>query len=243
MTAKNILIVYAHPEPKSFNAGMVETARVALESAGHLVTVSDLYGEGFDPVAGRHDFASVADPDYFHYQSEQAFAVRNKSFEPDIAREQKRVEDADVLILQFPLWWGGPPAILKGWFERVLAYGFGYVDGARYDTGLFRGRHALLSITTGGPPKRFSPGPEGVYGPIDKVLWQPQRLTLQYLGYEVEEPFIAYAAPRVDEAGRQAYQDELGRRVVAIAAKPSDRGLRPADPLDLVPDNAWAKAR
>ena len=79
---------------------MVEIARAALETAGHKVTVSDLYGEGFDPVAGRHDFASVADPDYFHYQS-----------------EQKRVEDADVLILQFPLWWGGPPAILKGWFE------------------------------------------------------------------------------------------------------------------------------
>ena len=237
----NVLIVYAHPEPKSFNAALAGRARAALEEAGHRVTVSDLYGEGFDPVAGRHDFASVANPDIFHYQSEQALAVRDKAFAPEIAREQQRVADADFLILQFPLWWGGAPAILKGWFERVLAYGFGYVDGSRYDTGLFRGRHALLSVTTGGTPARF--GPDGVYGPIDRVLWQSQRLILQYLGYETEEPYVAYAAPRVSDGERAAYLDELARRVVAFAAKPVDRGLRPENPLGLVPGNAWAKAR
>ena len=241
MTGKNVLIVYAHPEPKSFNAALAERATAALREAGHRVTVSDLYGEGFDPVAGRHDFVSAANPDVFHYQSEQAHAARTGGFSPEIAREQRRVAEADFLILQFPLWWGGVPAILKGWFDRVLAYGFGYVDGARYDTGLFRGRHALLSVTTGGPTMRF--GPEGVYGPIENVLYQPQRLILRYLGYETEEPFVAYAAPRADDAGRAAYLDALAQRVVEIAAKPADRSLRPQNPLDLVPENAWAKAR
>ena len=237
----NVLIVYAHPEPASFNAALVDRARSALEDAGHTVTVSDLYGEGFNPVAGRHDFTSVANPDVFHYQSEQAHAAKTGGFVAEIAREQERVRAADVLMLQFPLWWGGPPAILKGWFERVLAYGFAYVDGRRFDTGLFKGRRALLSVTTGGPIQRFSSG--DVYGEIGTVLWQTKRLALEYMGYEVEDPFVSYAAPRVDEAERAAYLDELAARVLAVAAKPVDRSLSVDNPLDLVPEGAWAKAR
>lgn len=236
-----VLIVYAHPEPTSFSAALVASARTALETAGHEVMISDLYAERFDPKAGRHDFASVADKSRFHYQSEQAQAAREGAFCDEIAREQERVAMADVLVPVFPLWWGAPPAMLKGWFERVLAYGFAYVDGARFDTGLFRGRRAMLAVTTGGTTARF--GPDGVYGEIDRVLWPVQRLTLQYMGYETEEPFVAYAAPRVSDEERQAYLDEFARRVVEIAAKPVNRSLRAELPLDLVPVDAWAKAR
>ncbi|MCV0396927.1 MAG: NAD(P)H-dependent oxidoreductase [Rhizobiaceae bacterium] len=236
----NVLIVYAHPEPTSFSAALVRRAKNALERAGHATTVSDLYAEKFNPVAGRHDFSTVADPRRFHYQSEQALAARSASFSPEIAREQSRVSAADLLILQFPLWWGGPPAILKGWLERVLAYGFGYVDGRRFETGVFKGRRAMLSVTTGGTTERF--GPDGVYGELEKVLWQPQRLTLQYMGYTVEEPFLAYAAPRVGNEARAAYLDEFEKRVLKAASQPVER----ADPEDLlagVPEGAWARQR
>ncbi|GLS39979.1 NAD(P)H dehydrogenase [Mesorhizobium tianshanense] len=236
----NVLIVYAHPEPTSFNAALVARAKAALRAAGHTVTVSDLYADRFDPEAGRHDFSTIADPDRFHYQSEQVLAARQEAFVPEIAREQARVAAADLLVLQFPLWWGGPPAILKGWFERVLAYGFAYVDGRRFDTGVFKGRRALLSVTTGGTTARF--GPHGVYGEIEKVLWQTQRLTLQYMGYSVEEPFVAYGAPRVGDEGRAAYLDEFARRVVEAAAKPVDR--RTDEALrESVPADAWAQTR
>ncbi len=57
----NVLIIYAHPEPTSFSAAMKNAARDALTAAGHHVEVSDLYAEGFNPVAGRHDFTTVAD--------------------------------------------------------------------------------------------------------------------------------------------------------------------------------------
>lgn len=238
----NVLIVYAHPEPKSFNAAMCRRAREALVAAGHEVTVSDLYAEGFTPVAGRHDFTTVADSARFHYQSEQAHAARNDGFAPDLAREQARVAAADLVILQFPLWWGGVPAILKGWGERVFAYGFGYADGLRFETGVFRGRRAMVSMTTGGTPARFGLG--APYGELERqVLWQIQHLGLEYMGYEVEEPFVAYGAPRVDDAGRAAYLDELERRVLAAAAKPVDRSLGIADPLALVPGDAWAQQR
>lgn len=236
----DVLIVYAHPEPTSFNAALVARAKAALRAAGHTVTVSDLYADRFDPEVGRHDFSTVADPDRFHYQSEQALAARQEAFVSEIAREQARVAAADLLVLQFPLWWGGPPAILKGWFERVLAYGFAYVDGRRFDTGVFKGRRALLSVTTGGTTARF--GPDGVYGEIENVLWQTQRLTLQYMGYSVEEPFVAYGAPRVGDEGRAAYLGEFARRVVEAAAKPVERR---ADEvlLESVPADAWAQAR
>lgn len=238
---RNVLIVHAHPEPTSFNAALTDRARRTLERAGHEVTVSDLYAEDFDPVAGRHDFTSVADPARFHYQGEQAHAARLNAFSPELAREQARVAAADLVILQFPLWWGGVPAILKGWFERVLAYGFAYVDGARFDAGLFRGRRAMCSLTTGGTAARF--GTDAVYGEVDRVLWQVQHLTLEYMGYEVEEPFIAYGTPRASDAERAGYLDALEARVLEMAAKPVGRSLKVDNPLDLVPDNAWAKPR
>ena len=238
----NVLIVYAHPEPASFNAAMCARARDALTQAGHEVVVSDLYGEGFNPVAGRHDFVSVADPNVFHYQTEQAHAARHGTFASDITREQRRVADADLVILQFPLWWGGVPAILKGWGERVFAYGFGYADGLRFQTGVFRGRRAMVSMTSGGTTARFGAG--AVYGELERqVLWQIQHLGLEYMGYELEPPFVAYAAPRTDDAGRAAYLDELERRVLAAAAKPVDRSLGITNPLDLVPDGAWKQQR
>lgn len=238
----NVLIVYAHPEPASFNAAMCARARDALERAGHRVVVSDLYAEKFNPVAGRHDFVSVADPHVFHYQTEQAHAARHGSYVADIVREQRRVAEADLVILQFPLWWGGVPAILKGWGERVYSYGFGYADGLRFDTGVFRGRRAMVSMTSGGTRARFGAG--APYGELERqVLWQIQHLGLEYMGYELEPPFVAYGAPRTDDAGRAAYLDELELRVVAAAARPVDRSLGIARPLDLVPDGAWKQQR
>ena len=217
----NVLIVYAHPEPTSFNAALKDRAVAALTAAGHSVVVSDLHAEGFNPVPGRHDFATVADATRFHYQTEQQKAALEGGFARDVAREQARMAAADILILQYPMWWGGVPAILKGWFDRVLAYGFAYVDGRRFDTGLFKGRRAMISVTTGATPERYSAG--GVYGEIDRALWQPQKLTLEYMGYEVAAPFVAFAAPRVDDAQRSAYLDQLVARVLTLTVKPIAR--------------------
>lgn len=235
----HVLIVHAHPEPQSFNAALTAAAVTAIRAAGHTAEVSDLFAERFDPVAGRHDFTTVADPDRFHYQREQEHAARHGGFSAEIVREQERVRRADLLVLQFPLWWGSPPAILKGWCERVLAYGFAYVDGRRFDSGLFKGRRALFSVTTGGTPERFSP--EGVYGPIGTVLYPVERLLLQYMGYEVMEPFVAYAAPRVSAEERAAYLAAWQARLVeAVASAPAAPPIE--DALGSVGAAAWARS-
>lgn len=238
-----VLIVHAHPEPTSFCAALRDTAVEAIREAGGGVEVSDLHAERFDPVAGRHDFTTVADPARFHYQSEQLLAAREGGFCDEIRREQDRVRRADLLIAIFPLWWGGPPAIFKGWIERVLAYGFAYEDGRRFDTGFFRGRRGLLAVTTGGTRERFSD--TGVYGDIDRVLWPTRRLALEYMGLAVEPPFVCYAAPRVGADERRRYLADWADTVRAVLAKgPAEAGDLPAsDARPAAPADApWARA-
>ena len=236
----NVLIVHAHPEPASFNGVLTSVAAAGLREAGHEVVVSDLYASGFDPRAGRHDFLEPADPAHFHYQGEQAHAAVTGSFAPELAREHARALAADLLILQFPLWWGGPPAILKGWFDRVLAYGVAYVDGRRFASGVFKGRRALLSVTTGGTTKRFRP--EDVYGDIEQVLWPVRRLVLEYMGYEVEKPFVSYAAPRVSAEERKAYLADWRECVLATAEKPVKAArIDPKALIESIDSAAWKR--
>ena len=208
------LIVYANPEPGSFTGALVRAAEAEIRAAGNTVETSDLFAQAFDPVAGRHDFTTVADGARFHYQTEQGHAAAEGGFADDLRREQDRLCRADLVIFAFPLWWGGPPAILKGWLDRVLAYGFAYADGARFDSGLLKGKRGLLCVVTGGTPERFSEG--GVYGPIDKVLWPMQHLALEYMGMRVSEPFVAYAAPRVSEGEREGYLKAWSRRIAEM---------------------------
>lgn len=212
------LIVYAHPEPTSFTAALKDSALRALLAAGHRVEVSDLYAEGFNPVAGRHDFIEAADPARFHYQSEQLHASQTGGFAADLMREQERLMRADFLVFVFPLWWGGLPAIVKGWFDRVCAYGVAYADGKRFDQGYFVGRRTILGVTTGGTIERFSAG--GSYGEIQDVLYPVRRCMLEYLGLEVMEPVVAYAAPRVDAAMRKEYLRGWEARLLGAASDP-----------------------
>lgn len=211
----HVLFVYAHPEPTSFTGALKDAGMEALSRAGHSVAVSDLYAEKFDPVAGRHDFRSVADAERFHYQTEQAHAHETQRFAPDLMREQQRVLKADMIVWLFPIWWGGLPAIMKGWFDRVMAFGFAYADGKRFDSGFFKHKIGMLCLTTGGTVERFSAG--NVYGPIDQVLYPTQHLMVEYTGMKSYPPFVAYAAPRVDEAARKAYLKQWSERVVQVA--------------------------
>jgi NAD(P)H dehydrogenase (quinone) len=211
------LFVYAHPEPTSFTAALKDAGVAALRQAGHTVEVSDLYAEKFDPVAGWHDFTAVANAERFHYQTEQAYAQQTQGFAPDIVREQQRFLKADLVVWLYPIWWGGMPAILKGWFDRVMAFGFSYIDGRRFDSGFFPDKRGLLCLSTGGTQQRFSA--EGVFGDIHTVLWPAQRLMIEYLGMDALEPFVAYGAPRVDAEGRTAYLAQWCARLNAAAAR------------------------
>jgi NAD(P)H dehydrogenase (quinone) len=245
----NVLLLYAHPEQASFTGAMKDAAVEALSEAGHTVEVSDLYGEGFNPVPGRHDFTTVADPQRFHYQSEQMHASKHGGFAADIVREQQRAARAHLIVLVFPLWWGGMPAILKGWFDRVCAYGFAYADGKRYDSGFFHGRRAILGIATGGTANRFTL--DGAYGDMEQVLHGIQHCALGYLGLQVEAPFIAYAAPRIGDAERAELLAAWQARLLAamagseweIAIQAGAGAIERSQQAAMAEQRAWAIAR
>lgn len=182
-------IVLAHPEPTSLNAGLAEAARDVLRDQGHRVTFSDLYETGFDPAErGRH-YRERADPTRFSPLLEQRHSWEAGSVPDPVATEIEALEECDLLILQFPIWWHGPPAMMKGWFDRVFLNGVLYTSSKRYDRGHFKGRRALVSVTTGAPQAAFGPGARG--GDPEDILW-PVHYSLHYMGFEVLEPHIVY---------------------------------------------------
>ncbi len=238
----NALIVYANPEPTSFTAALKSVAQQKLAGMGHQVVISDLYAENFNPVAGRHDFTTLADGDRFHYQQEQLKASQEDGFCAEIKREQMRVADADLFVFIYPLWWGGMPAILKGWFDRVMAYGFAYADGKRFDSGFFKGRHGVVALTTGGTTERFST--EGVYGPIENLLYPHRRTMLEYLGLTVAPAYVAYASPRVSQQEREGYLQAWSQHLQAVAGNmpPSIRRPQANSSAPSMSHSHWATA-
>jgi len=106
-----------------------------------------------------------------------------------VAAEIARLDQADLLVLQYPMWWHLPPAMLKGWFDRVLAYGEVYTSKKRFEHGRFAGRKAMLSVTVGTSEATYAF--DGRSGDIDLLLW-PVHFTLAYVGYAVLRPFVAY---------------------------------------------------
>jgi NAD(P)H dehydrogenase (quinone) len=220
----NVLIVVAHEEPKSFNAAMRDHAVGVLRESGHSVEVSDLYAMNFNPVGGRHDFTKLKDSAFFKYGVEQANAAKAGAFAADVAEEQRKLFAADFLIFQFPLWWFGLPAILKGWVDRVFAAGLIYGGGKWYSNGVFRGRRAMLALSTGGGPSIYSP--RGLNGDMETILFPINHGILYFVGYDVLPPFIAWSPARVSDEQRRKCLDEYADRL---------RNWRTAQPLPYRP--------
>jgi NAD(P)H dehydrogenase (quinone) len=222
-----VFIVHAHHEPTSFNAAMTAEAARALIAAGHEVQVSDLYAMGFDPVSDRRNFTTTADPARLDQQVEERHAAQNGGFAADLQAEMDKLAWCDVLILQFPLWWLGPPAILKGWIDRVLALGFAYGGGRWFDGGVFSGKRAMCSVTIGGPEAAYSG--VGVYErSMEETLHPLLHGTFAFVGFEVVEPFLVHAPQRMSPAEREAVLADYRGRVLALDAAPARPRLRSA---------------
>lgn len=207
--------MFAHYEPLSFNGAMRDTAVRELEAQGHEVRVSDLYAEGFDPVPARRDFSTCQRGDFFKYQTEQKHAVAENGFAPDIAREMEWLIWSDVVIFQFPLWWFSVPAILKGWFDKVLAYGFAYGGGRWFENGPLRPRRALLSMTAGAPSERYSEG--AIFGDIRHVIYPIHVGVFNLCGLAALEPAIVWAPARIGPERRAEELDRYAERLKGLA--------------------------
>ena len=207
------------PKPKLFNGAMKDLAVETLRGRGDNVEVTDLYAMKFKAVVGADDFQGKrADPDFLSVATEQTRAYQTGTLASDIVAEQKKVERADLIILQFPIWWFGMPAILKGWADRVFARGFAYIAGRKYDTGMLRGKTAMVAATTGTSADTYAP--DGIDGDIHTVLWPVHNGLLRYCGLDVIEPFVAYMPGRVGAEERKRYLDDYKARLLDIENAP-----------------------
>jgi NAD(P)H dehydrogenase (quinone) len=215
----NILIVHAHPEPASLTSALKDIAVEKLRADGHAVQVSDLYAIKWKPLADAQDFTARCDPSRLIYIAESKNAYAGGTQSEDIAAEQDKLLWADAVLFSFPLWWYGMPAILKGWFDRVFAFGFAYGVGEhnaerwgdRYGEGTLAGRRAMLIVPIGGHLPHYSD--RGVNGSIHDVLWPIQHGALFYPGMNVMPPFPVYRSDRMDDEGwaeiKAAFRERL----------------------------------
>jgi NAD(P)H dehydrogenase (quinone) len=218
----NILIVYAHPEPRSLNGSLKDFAVKRLEAAGHAVQVSDLYAMQWKAVLDADDSLERSADGRFDPALDSKHAFENGRQSPDITREQDKLRWADTLILQFPLWWFSMPAILKGWVERVYAYGFAYGVGEhsdthwgdRYGEGTLAGKRAMLVVSTGGWESHYAA--RGVNGPIDDLLFPIQHGILYYPGFDVLPPFVIHRTGRIDAARFASLCEAFGQRLDSL---------------------------
>ncbi|MGN6525721.1 MAG: NAD(P)H-dependent oxidoreductase [Burkholderiaceae bacterium] len=149
------LLVVAHPSPDSFSHALAHAAREALVEREFAVDWHDLYAEGFDPVQRTGEAGNAASADAL------------------VERHCAELARADLVVVCHPNWWGQPPAILKGWIDRVFRLGtaYGYPPGVPPEgvpTGLLRAREALVFNTSNTPAAREA---EAFGDPLD-ALWR-----------------------------------------------------------------------
>lgn len=131
-------LVVAHPSKESFTMAMAQAYAAAADMAGHKVVLRDLYRMKFDPCL---------------HSDEMPWSQDAKP-RPDIVNERKLIEDADVFAFAYPFWFNAPPAILKGYFERVFGAGFAFRPSAFAMEPLLKGKR-MISVTSSGAPKNW----------------------------------------------------------------------------------------
>lgn len=203
---KNILIIHAHPEAQSFCSSLRTLAHEHFSNQGCTVQESDLYAMGFDTVGGKKDFTALNNPSFFKYQMEQVNAFNNNLFVDPLKVEMDKLEWCDVVIFNFPLWWFGLPAVLKGWVDRVFAMGFVYGNGKGiYENGTLKEKTAFICMTTGGPEMAYNGGKNG---DLENILFPVHHGMFYFTGMTVLPPFISFSPARKSE---EELKEELNR--------------------------------
>jgi NAD(P)H dehydrogenase (quinone) len=151
----NVLVVVAHPNVQSFNRAIAESTVLTLQRNGHNVQFHDLYEERFDPILQDEEIA------------------RDAFLQTAIERHCSEVASAEGFVIVHPNWWGQPPAILKGWIDRVFRPGVAYEfqegdSGEGVPIGLLRANAAIVFNTSNTPKERE----EGAFGDPLETLWK-----------------------------------------------------------------------
>lgn len=151
----NIIVVLGHPTKGSFNHAIADTVAFKLRENGHEVTYHDLYTEKFDPLLLGEEIP------------------KNAELDPNIEKHCKEIREADGIIIIHPNWWGQPPAILKGYIDRIIRAGVAYEflegdNGEGIPNGLLKAETAIVFNTSNTPEKRELE----VFGDPLETIWK-----------------------------------------------------------------------
>jgi NAD(P)H dehydrogenase (quinone) len=232
----NILIVHAQPEPTSLTRTLVDESVRVLRAQGHEVALSDLYSMQWKAVFDARDFPARKNLERLCFITESGHAYCTSQQTEDVQSEQRKLLAADAVIFHFPLWWFGMPAILKGWVDRVFAYGLAYGyrgegNRYRYGEGGLQGKRALLCVTVGGPAEDY--GPRGINGPLEQLLFPITHGMLFFAGMDVLPTHAIYGSGRITaarvEEEKSAWRQRLTHLFDAapIAFRPQNGGDYP----------------
>jgi len=186
-----VLIVYAHPNPESFNHAILEEFTKGLKDCGHFAETVDLYESGFDPRINSQDLAQF------------------KGVKPadDVLQQQEKVKEADALVFISPIIWGSLPGTLKGWMDRVFSAGFAYrgpKKGEMGPQGLLSHKKALIINTMVFPEPFFKQ--LGLETAIKTIF---DENILKTVGVQNVEHVFLYSVLQVSDEARKGYLEEV----------------------------------
>ncbi len=183
----NVLVVYAHPNPKSFNAAILSQIERGLKDGGHTVTVIDLYEANFNPVLIVNEQKKRSD-------------MKN---DPETAEYRNIISRANHVIFIYPIWWNGVPAVMKGFFDKVLSSGFAYSYKGILPKGLLKGKSAWVFYTIDSPRwfmRLFRHSAE--WTPVGKA-------TLKFCGFRPVTRFVFYGVRMSNESKRKKWLNHV----------------------------------
>jgi NAD(P)H dehydrogenase (quinone) len=182
------LVVYCHPNPKSFCHAILESTVDTLRGKGNEVRIRDLYADGFDPILKGSDFA----------------AFQASTTPADIKAEQEHILWAEIITVIHPVWWTNVPAMLKGYIDRVFALGFAYAFGADGPRGLLGGRKVVILSTQGALNEDYNAA-----GMTDAMKKASDVAIYSFSGMAVLEHKFFGGATSVDDETRKRYLSEV----------------------------------
>jgi NAD(P)H dehydrogenase (quinone) len=173
------LIIYAHPNEASINHRLKEKVLTTLKSNHHDVVVRDLYHLQFNPVLSLEDLKGQ----------------RAGQVDMVVKQEQEYITWADSITFVYPIWWTGMPAIMKGYIDRVMTYGFAYSYATGVQEGLLKGKQAIIINTQGKSHQEYQALA------MDKALQLTSDTGVYtYCGFEVKEHFFFEKADKATTA-------------------------------------------
>ena len=187
-TIMKYLIVYAHPNPKSFNHAILETISGELKKKKKEFKVRDLYKIGFNPVLSTKDLSSI----------------QNGAVPADIKKEQKFIDRSDTIIFIFPIWWSAMPAMLKGYIDRVFSLKFAYDITEDAVLGLLKGKKVFLVSTTGATKEEYEK-----MGAFKMMNMAMDMAIFQFSGMEVIGHQYFSGVPYISQQDRKKMLKEL----------------------------------